>query len=75
MVYTFACTIGSFIDEDWELMQYVVDFQPLAEQDHVGVYAGKAFVESARSVGGLDKVIISCLLIYCRRLTPYSFLL
>lgn len=56
MVYTFACTIGTFIDDDWNLMQYVVDFQPLEENDHMGVHAGKQFVNSARSVGSLDKI-------------------
>ena len=32
MVYTFAFTIGSFINEDWELITYVVDFTPLEDR-------------------------------------------
>ena len=60
MVYTFACTIGSFVSNDWELIQHVVDFTPLQDKDHEGIYAGKAFVDSVRKRGGLDKI---CLLI------------
>ncbi len=56
MVYTFACTIEAFVDDDWNLMNYIVDFQVLDNKDHVGVYGGKAFVESTRKIGGLDKV-------------------
>ncbi len=40
MVYTFACTIGSFVDNDWNLINYIVDFQVLDDKNHVGVYGG-----------------------------------
>jgi hypothetical protein len=56
MVYTFACTIGSFINEDWELIQHVVDFKPLGEKEHEGVYAGHAFINGGRKRGGLNKI-------------------
>ncbi|KAF8240068.1 hypothetical protein L208DRAFT_1188977, partial [Tricholoma matsutake] len=46
MVYTFACTIGSFVNNDWELIQHVVDFAPIQDKEHEGLYAGKAFVDS-----------------------------
>jgi hypothetical protein len=56
MVFTFACTVGSFINEDWELIERVVDFKPLEDKEHEGLYAGKAFVDGARKHGGLDKM-------------------
>ena len=58
MVYTFACTIGSFVNDDWELIQHVVDFAPLQDKEHEGLYAGKAFVDSVRKRGGLDKICL-----------------
>lgn len=56
MVYTFACTIGSFVDDDWTLIERVVDFKPLAEREHEGLFGGLAFVKCARERGGLDKM-------------------
>ncbi|KAF8150422.1 hypothetical protein BJ912DRAFT_938213 [Pholiota molesta] len=44
MVYTFACTIAAFINADWELVERVVDFKPLAEKEHEGQLGGLAFV-------------------------------
>jgi hypothetical protein len=58
MVYTFACTIGSFMNDDWELIQHVVDFAPLQDKEHKGLYAGKAFVDSVCKHGGLDKICL-----------------
>jgi hypothetical protein len=42
MVYTFACTIAAFINADWELVERVVDFKPLAEKEHEGQLGGLA---------------------------------
>ena len=56
MVYTFACTIGCFIDDDWKLIEHVVDFKPLDEKEHKGIYAGLAFIDSAAARGGLKQI-------------------
>lgn len=56
MIYTFACTIGTFIDNDWNLVEMLVDFKPLEEKEHQGLFAGKAFVEGVRQCGGLNKI-------------------
>lgn len=61
MVYTFSCTIGLFISSDWELISYLVDFKPLEDKEHKGLYAGKALVDGARACGCLDKI---CLLFH-----------
>ncbi|THU83217.1 hypothetical protein K435DRAFT_620156, partial [Dendrothele bispora CBS 962.96] len=37
MVYTFACTIASFIDDDWNIIEQVVDFKPLDDKEHEGL--------------------------------------
>jgi hypothetical protein len=56
MVYTFACTVGCFINDDWEIIERVIDFKPLEDKEHEGLYGGKAFADSARKIGGLDKI-------------------
>ena len=69
-MYTFACTIGSFIDDDWKIVERIVDFKPLAEKEHQGLQGGLAFVNGARAIGGLNKMshtqlitnVMSCLL-------------
>ena len=56
MIYTFACTIASFIDDDWNLVERIIDFKPLEDKEHEGLYAAMAFIQGARSIGGLDKM-------------------
>jgi hypothetical protein len=56
MVYTFACTIGCFIDDDWNLIERVLDFQPLDDKEHKGIYAGLSFVNGAAARGGLKQI-------------------
>ncbi|KAF4612503.1 hypothetical protein D9613_012755 [Agrocybe pediades] len=50
MVYTFACTIGSFIDDDWKLIERVVDFKPLDVEDHKGPAAAEDLTTDNASV-------------------------
>ncbi|KAJ2922967.1 hypothetical protein H1R20_g14147, partial [Candolleomyces eurysporus] len=45
MIYTFACTIASFIDDDWNLIERVIDFKPLESREHEGYHAARAFVQ------------------------------
>jgi hypothetical protein len=56
MVYTFACSVGCFINDDWEIIERVIDFKPLEDKEHEGLYAGKAFAGGARKIGGLNKI-------------------
>ena len=79
MVYTFACTIGTFINEDWEIIERVIDFKVLDEDEHKGLYAGKAFADSASGIGGFNKIspglaIINCLtnFIFTRQTLPLT---
>lgn len=56
MVYTFACSVGCFINNDWEIVERVIDFKPLEDKEHEGLYGGKAFVDGACKIGSLDKI-------------------
>ncbi|KAF9032729.1 hypothetical protein BJ165DRAFT_1357695, partial [Panaeolus papilionaceus] len=37
MIYTFAGSIASFINDDWELIERVIDFKPLESEEHQGI--------------------------------------
>jgi hypothetical protein len=56
MVYTFAATIASFVDDEWNLIERVVDFKPLEDKEHEGYHAARAFIKGARDIGGLNKM-------------------
>lgn len=57
MVFTFACTIATFIDEDWNTAERVVDFSALLDAgDHCGPNAAKIFLKGAASRRGLNKI-------------------
>jgi hypothetical protein len=44
MIYTFACTISSFIDDDWNLIERVIGFKPLESKEDERYYAVRAFI-------------------------------
>jgi len=60
MVYTFACSVGCFIDDDWEIIECVINFKPLEDKEHKGLYGGKAFVDGACKIGSFDKINFTC---------------
>ncbi|KAF8996454.1 hypothetical protein BDQ17DRAFT_1185561, partial [Cyathus striatus] len=37
MIYTFACSIASFIDDNWVLIECIIDFRPLESKEHEGI--------------------------------------
>ncbi|KAJ7649685.1 hypothetical protein FB45DRAFT_1049884 [Roridomyces roridus] len=38
MMFTFAGSIGSWITEDWELVERVLDFHPIEDKEHEGTF-------------------------------------
>ena len=60
MVYSFACSVACFINDDWEIIERVIDFKPLEDKEHEGLYGGKAFVEGACKIGGFNKISLMC---------------
>lgn len=61
MIFTFSGSIAHFIDDNWNLVEQLVDFHAVGNKEHAGAYAAKAFVKSAADCGGLKKI---CQLIY-----------
>lgn len=56
MVFTFAGTIANFIDDDWNLVERMINFYHIQDKEHEGQWAAKAFVNMAAERGGLDKM-------------------
>lgn len=56
MVFTFAGTMASFINDEWEICERLVDFHHIEDKEHEGIYAAKAFIKTAASRGGLHKI-------------------
>ena len=59
MVFTFAGTIAHFIDNDWQLIECMVNFYHIQDKDHEREWAAKAFINTAAERGGLDKMSIA----------------
>ncbi|KAF5372081.1 hypothetical protein D9758_005095 [Tetrapyrgos nigripes] len=55
MIFSFSGVIAHWIDDDWKLVECLVDFKHLESQEHAGEYAAKAFIQSASKRGGLNK--------------------
>lgn len=66
MMFSFAGTIGHFINDDWKLVERVIDFYHLQEKEHGGEYAAKAFMRSASKRGSLNKICIFSTCFVCR---------
>lgn len=54
MVFTFAGSIASWVDEDWKLVYTLLDFHPLADKEHAGAYAAYGFAKEASKLGILE---------------------
>lgn len=54
MVFLFAGTIAHWIDDDWNLVERLINFHAMGDKEHAG--AAKAFVRWAADCGGLRKI-------------------
>ena len=71
MIFTFSGSIAHFIDNNWNLVEWLVDFHEVGDKEHAGVYAAKAFVKSAADCGSLKKI---CQLIYYVTFNSFTLL-
>ncbi|KAF5335248.1 hypothetical protein D9758_017381 [Tetrapyrgos nigripes] len=63
MIFSFSGVIAHWIDDDWKLVERLVDFKHLESQEHAGEYAAKAFIQSASKCGGLNKISVNHMLL------------
>lgn len=77
MMYSFAGTLASFVNDEWDLVELVVDFAALDAEDHSGAQSAKKFAESAAKRGALIKICPfhphKCLLHLMRHLHACSY--
>jgi hypothetical protein len=59
MTYSFSGILAHYINDDWELVKRLVDFEHLKDKEHQGIHAARAFVKSASNRGGLNKMSLS----------------
>ncbi|CAK5275049.1 unnamed protein product [Mycena citricolor] len=56
MIFTFAGTIANWVSEDWELIEAVLDFHPIEEKGHEGLYASAALAQRLAKLDILKKI-------------------
>lgn len=56
MALAFAGTIVSWISEDWQLKERVVDFHAIADKEHEGEYSAKGFAKAMSDLGIFEKI-------------------
>jgi hypothetical protein len=56
MIYTFGGSIASWVTEDWELIERVIGFQPIADKDHEGEYAAAGLAKHLSELEVLEKM-------------------
>ena len=56
MIFTFAGTIAQFINDNWQLVERLINFYHIQDKEHEGQWAAKAFVKSGAERGSADKI-------------------
>ncbi|KAJ7132024.1 hypothetical protein C8R44DRAFT_612398 [Mycena epipterygia] len=52
----FAGTIGSWISDEWELVEHVLDFHPIEDKQHEGEFAAVVMAKCLSELGVLQKM-------------------
>ncbi|KAJ7810430.1 hypothetical protein B0H14DRAFT_3480674 [Mycena olivaceomarginata] len=55
-IFKFARTIGSWITDDWELVERVLDVHPIKNKEHEDEYAGAVMARRRSELGVLEKM-------------------
>lgn len=64
-MFSFTGTIANWITDDWKLVERVIDFHPIQEKEHEGVYAAVAFAKTTSQVGILKKICCHFIHVLC----------
>jgi hypothetical protein len=56
MKFSFSGTIASFIDDEWNYVERLIDFAYINDDGHRAVGSAVSFVESASKRGGLKQI-------------------
>lgn len=74
MVFSFTATIAHWIDDDWKMVERLIDFHHMGDKEHAGAYAAKAFMKSASSRGSLQKMSRASLQAFRAQITNHTSL-
>ncbi len=55
-MFTFAGMIASWVNEDWELVEQVVNFHPIVDKEHEGEFAAKGLAKALSDMEVLEKI-------------------
>ncbi len=61
MMFTFAGTIASWVTEEWDLVERVIDFHPIIDKEHEGEFAAKGMAKALSDMGVLEKISLTSL--------------
>jgi hypothetical protein len=56
MMFCFAGTIAGWVDDDWTLVERVIDFRSISELEHQGEFAAKGFLKNASKFDALKQI-------------------
>ena len=56
MMFAFAGTIATWIDDDWNLVEQVIGFSQVGRHEHTGSGSAKVLFEVMRDVGTASKI-------------------
>jgi hypothetical protein len=56
MMFAFAGTIATWIDDDWNLVERVIGFSQVGRHEHTGSGSARVLFEAMRDVGTASKI-------------------
>ena len=56
MIFAFAGTIATWITEDWQLVERVLDFKALHRSEHTGIAGGRNLFLTMKDMGTAKKM-------------------
>ena len=57
MRFTFTGSLAGWIDDDdWNLIECIIDFHPIADKEHEGEYAAIGLAKVLQNLGILNKI-------------------
>jgi hypothetical protein len=56
MMFTFVLTIASWVTEDWELVEHIMDFHSIVDKEHEREFAAKGMAKVLSGMGILEKI-------------------
>lgn len=56
MTFTFSGTTATYINDNWELVEHVLDFNAISDKQHEGAHAARALAKTLSDFDILYKI-------------------